>query len=200
MGFCNFLYTMMSLWRIDLVTFSSGHPWLVGSHELKIPTDMIIYKLVKVYIMSTSLRKSALAVSLILQKLWHIQLSWQISVVELNGFLFMVPGSCQDINRAAVSLSEGAIYVVGAKQEWIYLHAELQNSEWYVSMIQSTCFLFICGFLWFLIFFSCKCQAILKSATDATKDSRVLDFVHMVWNKNGVRFIITSLGFVAKAF
>ena len=41
----------------------SGHPWLVGSHELKIPCDMIIYKLVKVYIMSTSLRKSALVVS-----------------------------------------------------------------------------------------------------------------------------------------
>ncbi|CAH2058569.1 unnamed protein product [Thlaspi arvense] len=37
------------------------HPWLVGSHELKIPSDMIIYKLVKLYIMSTSLRKSALA-------------------------------------------------------------------------------------------------------------------------------------------
>lgn len=36
---------------------------MVGSHELKTPSDMIIYKLVKVYIMSTSLRKSALAVS-----------------------------------------------------------------------------------------------------------------------------------------
>ncbi|KAL0867043.1 hypothetical protein Bca101_046161 [Brassica carinata] len=37
------------------------HPWLAGSHELKIPSDMIIYKLVKVYVMSSSLRKSALS-------------------------------------------------------------------------------------------------------------------------------------------
>ncbi|CAH2063940.1 unnamed protein product [Thlaspi arvense] len=37
------------------------HPWLAGSHELKIPSDMIIYKLVKLYIMSSSLRKSALS-------------------------------------------------------------------------------------------------------------------------------------------
>lgn len=48
----------------------------------------------------------------------------------INGF-FMVSGSCQDINCTAVSLSAGAIYIVGAKQKWIYLNAELQNSELY---------------------------------------------------------------------
>lgn len=118
------------------LSFSTGHPWLVGSHELKIPSDMIIYKLVKVYIMSTSLRKSALAVSWILQKLWHILLTRRIRLLSfmdencmINGFFFMVPGTCQDINCTAVSLFAGAIYIVGSKQKWIYFDAELQNSE-----------------------------------------------------------------------
>jgi len=41
----------------------------------------------------------------------------------------MVLGSCQNINCTAVSVSSGAIHIVGAKQKWIYLDAELQNSE-----------------------------------------------------------------------
>lgn len=49
----------------------------------------------------------------------------------INGFFFMVSGSCQDINCTAVSLSAGAIHVVGAKQKWIYFDAKLQNSELY---------------------------------------------------------------------
>ncbi|KAG8367820.1 hypothetical protein BUALT_Bualt16G0112400 [Buddleja alternifolia] len=36
------------------------HPWLSGHHDLKIPLDMITYKLVKAYICSSSLRKEAL--------------------------------------------------------------------------------------------------------------------------------------------
>ncbi|XP_031097389.1 CDPK-related kinase 1-like [Ipomoea triloba] len=37
-----------------------SHPWLAGHHDVKIPLDLIIYKLVKVYIYSSSLRKAAL--------------------------------------------------------------------------------------------------------------------------------------------
>ncbi|KAL6539758.1 cyclin-dependent serine/threonine protein kinase [Orobanche hederae] len=37
-----------------------SHPWLVEHHDLKIPMDMIIYKLVKAYVCSSSLRKTAL--------------------------------------------------------------------------------------------------------------------------------------------
>lgn len=40
-----------------------GHPWLVNHHDdMRIPLDMIIHKLVKAYICSSSLRKSALRV------------------------------------------------------------------------------------------------------------------------------------------
>lgn len=38
-----------------------SHPWLADCHDLKIPLDMIVYKLVRAYICSSSLRKSALA-------------------------------------------------------------------------------------------------------------------------------------------
>ncbi|XP_058204861.1 CDPK-related kinase 1-like isoform X3 [Rhododendron vialii] len=37
-----------------------SHPWLANYHDVKIPLDMIIYKLVKAYICSSSLRKAAL--------------------------------------------------------------------------------------------------------------------------------------------
>jgi len=41
----------------------TGHPWLVNHHDdMRIPLDMIIHKLVKAYICSSSLRKSALRV------------------------------------------------------------------------------------------------------------------------------------------
>ncbi|KAK4725581.1 hypothetical protein R3W88_028360 [Solanum pinnatisectum] len=37
-----------------------SHPWLAGHHDVKIPLDMIVYKLVKAYVYSSSLRKTAL--------------------------------------------------------------------------------------------------------------------------------------------
>ncbi|MCD7454941.1 cyclin-dependent serine/threonine protein kinase [Datura stramonium] len=37
-----------------------SHPWLAGHHDVKIPLDMIVYKLVKAYVYSSSLRKAAL--------------------------------------------------------------------------------------------------------------------------------------------
>uniref|UniRef100_A0A164WP49 non-specific serine/threonine protein kinase n=1 Tax=Daucus carota subsp. sativus TaxID=79200 RepID=A0A164WP49_DAUCS len=37
-----------------------SHPWLANCHDVKIPLDMIIYKVVKAYICSSSLRKAAL--------------------------------------------------------------------------------------------------------------------------------------------
>ncbi|KAF8052232.1 hypothetical protein N665_1584s0005 [Sinapis alba] len=95
------------------------HPWLAGSHELKIPSDMIIYKLVKVYIMSSSLRKSAL--SALAKTLTVLQLSYLREQFNLLG-----------------PSKSGCI--------------SMQNYK----------------------------TAIMKSSTEATKDSRVLDFVDMI--------------------
>ncbi|KAF8063134.1 hypothetical protein N665_1184s0022 [Sinapis alba] len=95
------------------------HPWLVGSHEVKIPCDMIIYKLVKVYIMSTSLRKSAL-----------VALAKTLTVPQL------------------AYLQEQFTLLEPCKNGYISMH----NFK----------------------------TAILKSSTDAMKDSRVLDYAHMI--------------------
>ncbi|XP_022852365.1 CDPK-related kinase 7-like [Olea europaea var. sylvestris] len=37
-----------------------SHPWLASHHDVKVPVDMITYKLVRAYIYSSSLRKTAL--------------------------------------------------------------------------------------------------------------------------------------------
>lgn len=53
-----------------------GHPWLVGHQDVKITLDMIIYKLVKAYICSSSLRKAALralARTLSIQQLTYLR-------------------------------------------------------------------------------------------------------------------------------
>ena len=44
-----------------------GHPWLTNHPDVKIPLDLIVYKLVRAYIYSSSLRKLALNVGIILR-------------------------------------------------------------------------------------------------------------------------------------
>lgn len=48
---------------VVLIILCLGHPWLANSHDVKIPSDMIVYKLIRAYISSSSLRKAALGVS-----------------------------------------------------------------------------------------------------------------------------------------
>ncbi|XP_057437931.1 CDPK-related kinase 7-like [Lotus japonicus] len=97
-----------------------SHPWLVShSDDIKIPFDMIIHKLVKAYICSSSLRKSALgalAKTLTLVQLAYLREQFTLLGPNKNGLISM------------------------------------QNFK----------------------------TAILRSATDASKDSRVLDYVTMI--------------------
>ncbi|KAL2326009.1 hypothetical protein Fmac_025067 [Flemingia macrophylla] len=97
-----------------------SHPWLVNHRDdMKIPLDMIIHKLVKAYICSSSLGKSALGA-----------LAKTLTVAQLaylrDQFTLLGPNK------------SGLIY--------------MQNFK----------------------------TAILRSSTDASKDSRVLDYVNMV--------------------
>ncbi|KAK2416606.1 CDPK-related kinase [Trifolium repens] len=97
-----------------------SHPWLVNHLEdVKIPFDMIIHKLVKTYICSSSLRKSALGA--LAKTLTLVQLSYLKEQFTLLG-----------PNKSGL--------------------ISMQNFK----------------------------TAVLKSATDASKDSRVLDYVNMV--------------------
>ncbi|KAL0453226.1 UNVERIFIED_CONTAM: CDPK-related kinase [Sesamum latifolium] len=74
-----------------------SHPWLAGLHDVKIPLDMITYKLVKAYICSSPLRKAALGVC-----------------------------SCKNIDNTAISLSSGTVHIIRAEQKRLYILTELQ--------------------------------------------------------------------------
>ncbi|WVY96783.1 hypothetical protein V8G54_028934 [Vigna mungo] len=97
-----------------------SHPWLVNHHDdMRIPLDMIIHKLVKAYICSSSLRKSALralAKTLTVAQLAYLRDQFTLLGPNKSGLISM------------------------------------QNFK----------------------------TAVLRSSTDASKDSRVLDYVNMV--------------------
>ncbi|CAH9100824.1 unnamed protein product [Cuscuta europaea] len=95
------------------------HPWLAGHHDVKIPLDLMIFKLVKIYIYSSSLRKAALralAKTLTIQQLIYLK----------EQFTLLGPSKSGCIS--------------------------LQNFK----------------------------TAVIKNATDAMKDSGVLDFINTV--------------------
>ncbi|KAJ9185005.1 hypothetical protein P3X46_004685 [Hevea brasiliensis] len=69
-----------------------SHPWLANHHGVKIPLDMIVYKLVKAYICSSSLRKSALgalAKTLTVNQLAYLREQFMLLGPSKNGFISM---------------------------------------------------------------------------------------------------------------
>ncbi|XP_028058670.1 CDPK-related kinase 7-like [Camellia sinensis] len=69
-----------------------SHPWLVNDHDVKIPLDVIIYKLVKAYICSSSLRKAALgalAKTLSVPQLAYLREQFTLLGPNKSGFIFM---------------------------------------------------------------------------------------------------------------
>ncbi|XP_057468440.1 CDPK-related kinase 1-like [Actinidia eriantha] len=67
-----------------------SHPWLANYHDVKIPLDMIIYKLVKAYICSSSLRKAALgalAKTLTVPQLAYLREQFTLLGPNKNGFI-----------------------------------------------------------------------------------------------------------------
>ncbi|KAF5938098.1 hypothetical protein HYC85_025604 [Camellia sinensis] len=69
-----------------------SHPWLVNDHDVKIPLDMIIYKLVKAYICSSSLRKAALgalAKTLSVPQLAYLREQFTLLGPNKSGFISM---------------------------------------------------------------------------------------------------------------
>ncbi|XP_048320976.1 CDPK-related kinase 7 isoform X2 [Ziziphus jujuba] len=96
-----------------------SHPWLANYHDVKIPMDMVVYKLVKAYICSSSLRKSALgalAKTLTVPQLAYLRDQFALLGPNKSGFISM------------------------------------QNFK----------------------------TGVMKNSTDAMKDARVIDYVHMI--------------------
>ncbi|KAF5940996.1 hypothetical protein HYC85_022163 [Camellia sinensis] len=69
-----------------------SHPWLANYPDVKIPLDMIIYKLVKSYICSSPLRKSALgalAKTLAVPELAYLREQFTLLGPNKSGFIYM---------------------------------------------------------------------------------------------------------------
>ncbi|KAK4769182.1 hypothetical protein SAY86_027332 [Trapa natans] len=69
-----------------------SHPWLASHLDVKIPLDMIIYRLVKIYICSSSLRKSALralAKTLTVPQLAYLKEQFNMLGPNKSGFISM---------------------------------------------------------------------------------------------------------------
>lgn len=69
-----------------------SHPWLSSFQDIKIPQDMIIYRLVRAYICSTSLRKAALgalAKTLTVPQLAYLKEQFQMLSPSKNGYISM---------------------------------------------------------------------------------------------------------------
>uniref|UniRef100_A0A2P2MDY8 non-specific serine/threonine protein kinase n=3 Tax=Rhizophora mucronata TaxID=61149 RepID=A0A2P2MDY8_RHIMU len=84
-----------------------SHPWLANHHDIKIPLDMILYKLLKAYICSSSLRKSALgalAKTLTVAQMAYLREQFTLLGPSKNGFVSM-----QNFKTAAVRNSTDAM-------------------------------------------------------------------------------------------
>lgn len=69
-GFC---LIMLFLQRTNYFLFA-GHPWTRNYNDIKVPLDILIFRLIKAYLRSSSLRKAALRVGAIMNFIYIIQL------------------------------------------------------------------------------------------------------------------------------
>ncbi|KAF7007305.1 hypothetical protein CFC21_022252 [Triticum aestivum] len=84
-----------------------SHPWIRDAQQVKIPLDMIIYKLIRAYISSSSLRKSALralAKTLTANQLFYLKEQFELLGPNKSGFI-----SLQNLKSALVKNSTDAM-------------------------------------------------------------------------------------------
>jgi len=84
-----------------------SHPWLANYHDVKIPLDMIIYKLVKAYICSSPLRKAALgglAKTLTVPQLAYLREQFTLLGPNKSGYI-----SLQNFKTAVTKYSTDAM-------------------------------------------------------------------------------------------
>ncbi|AQK50091.1 hypothetical protein ZEAMMB73_Zm00001d049355 [Zea mays] len=84
-----------------------GHPWIRGTQEVKINLDMIIYRLMRAYISSSSLRKSALralAKALTTDQLFYLREQFTLFGPNKSGHI-----SLQNMKTALMKNSSGAM-------------------------------------------------------------------------------------------
>ncbi|XP_042456590.1 CDPK-related kinase 7-like isoform X1 [Zingiber officinale] len=83
------------------------HPWLQNPEKIKIPLDIIVFKLIKAYICSSSLRKSALralAKTLTVNQLYYLREQFAMLNPSKNGYI-----SLQNLKTALLKNSTEAM-------------------------------------------------------------------------------------------
>uniref|UniRef100_A0A3Q7IJJ4 non-specific serine/threonine protein kinase n=1 Tax=Solanum lycopersicum TaxID=4081 RepID=A0A3Q7IJJ4_SOLLC len=133
-----------------------SHPWLAGHHDMKIPLDMIVYKLVKAYVYSSSLRKTAL----------------RACEGQINSSVFPSSYVSSTSSPRPCSQKQQEHYVISkalAKTLTIPQLAYLRDQFTLLGPSKSG-----------LVALPNFKMAVMKNSTDAMKDSRVFDFVNTV--------------------
>ncbi|XP_022887352.1 CDPK-related kinase 1-like isoform X1 [Olea europaea var. sylvestris] len=101
-----------------------SHPWLAGHHEVKIPLDMITYKLVKAYICSSSLKKAALvalAKTLTIPQLAYLREQFTLLGPNRSGFISLLNFKTQAVGKYSTDAMEDSrvldyVHVVSSLQ------------------------------------------------------------------------------------
>lgn len=90
-----------------------GHPWLKSQTDVEVPLDVLLFKLMKFYMRSSSLRKAALKV----RKGIRVFLFKPIALTLLLLFFFYLAGSIENIDCRRAPLYEGSVCSLGTQQK-----------------------------------------------------------------------------------
>ncbi|XP_074564693.1 calcium/calmodulin-dependent serine/threonine-protein kinase 1-like [Curcuma longa] len=102
------------------------HPWLQNPEEIKIPLDIIVFKLIKAYICSSSLRKSALrslAKTLKVNQLYYLREQFALLNPNKNGYI-----SLQNLKTALLKNSTEAMKDAKVL-DFVNMISSLQNTK-----------------------------------------------------------------------
>ncbi|KAG6476920.1 hypothetical protein ZIOFF_066168 [Zingiber officinale] len=102
------------------------HPWLQNPEKIKIPLDIIVFKLIKAYICSSSLRKSALmslAKTLKVNQLYYLREQFALLNPNKNGYI-----SLQNLKTALLKNSTEAMKDAKVL-DFVNMISSLQNTK-----------------------------------------------------------------------
>lgn len=57
-----FIFCCVKFGKALIYISGAGHPWIRNTNDVKVPLDILIFKLMKAYMRSSALRKAALRV------------------------------------------------------------------------------------------------------------------------------------------
>jgi len=89
------------------------HPWIKNSHNLKVPLDILIYRLVRAYLRASSLRRAALkalAKTLTVDELFYLREQFALLEPNKNGHVSLENFRMALVKHATEAMKESRIY------------------------------------------------------------------------------------------